>query len=320
MTQAQRSKHWAQIGESTFVLGLWFLYGVHRLLGRVPFRVFLYPVVLYYWATRRVARHASREYLQQMHAHLRVPEHQPTWRNSVKHFLSFAETLLDKTLVASGRYNMESVRFEGERLMHDSMQRREGGVFVTAHMGCLELCQALAQQQPGLRIHVLVHTKHAQQFNRVLRRLNPNNGVALMQVTEITPATAMLLAEKVAQGEYVAIAGDRVPVRLHARACVPVMFLGREALLPIGPYVLASLLKCPLFLLGCIREGKGHTVVCETLAEQVLLPRGQRLPIAQQWAQRYAQRLEVLLARAPYEWFNFFPFWASTEISVQIST
>ena len=33
--------HWAHVGESTFVAGMWFLYQMHRFLGRWPFLLFL---------------------------------------------------------------------------------------------------------------------------------------------------------------------------------------------------------------------------------------------------------------------------------------
>lgn len=296
--------------ESTFVAGMWLLYGVYRLLGRVPFLLCLYPVVLYYWATRGAARSASLDYLCQLQHQHGVFAQAPGWRHSLRHFLAFADTLLDKTLATSGSYRFERVRFEGLEPMLACVRSGEGGVFVTAHMGCLELCQALAARYPGLRVHVLVHTRHAELFNRMLTRLNPQGAVRLLQVTEITPATAMLLAEKVAQGDFVAIAGDRVPVQLGAQSCVDVQFLGRSAALPVGPYVLASLLKCPLYLLACIREGRQHTVLFEPLAAQVRLPRGQRMQAAAALAQRYAERLERLVVRAPFEWFNFFPFWA----------
>jgi predicted LPLAT superfamily acyltransferase len=312
---AAAATHWSQIGESTFVLGMWFLYGVYRWLGRVPFRLCLYPVVLYFWATRRAARQASLDYLRQLHRARQVPAHAPGWRDTLRHFLAFADALLDKVLASSGSYRFDEIRYEGLDAMLERVHSGEGGVFVTAHMGCLELCQALAVRCEGLRIHVLVHTRHAERFNRMLKRLNPDSSVHLMQVTEITPATAMLLAEKVARGEFVAIAGDRVPVRLSGQSCVDVPFLGRQAALPIGPYVLASLLKCPLYLLACIREGRQHTVVFEPLAREVRLPRGQRLQAAAALAQTYAQRLEALLVRAPLEWFNFFDFWGQRAAS-----
>ena len=79
----------------------------------------------------------------------------------------------------------------------------------------------------------------------------------------------------------------------------------------MGAYVLASLMQCPLLLLGCIREGDGHTVRFEPLADRIVLPRATRDEALAGWAAVFARRLEALLVRAPYDWFNFFPFWAS---------
>jgi predicted LPLAT superfamily acyltransferase len=73
--------------------------------------------------------------------------------------------------------------------------------------------------------------------------------------------------------------------------------------------MLASLLKCPLYALGCIRQGDHHEVVFERLAERVVLPRADRLGACAVHAADFARGIERLLARAPYEWFNFFSFW-----------
>lgn len=300
--------HWARVGESTFVGGLWFLYGVHRLLGRLPFLLCLYPVVLYYWAARPAARQASLQYLQRMHARHGRGE-APGWRHSLRHFLSFADTLLDKMLASSGRYGFDRLRQVGREPLLEMIRRGQGGIIATAHVGCLELCQASADRQPGFRLNVLVHTAHAERFNRVLRRLHPDSGVRLLQVTQVDAATAVMLAERVARGEFVAIAGDRIPVTATAATTTRAPFLGHDAPLPIGPYVLAALLKCPLYMMVCLRERGGHVMHFEPLADRVELPRGQRPQALAAHAARFATRLEQRLASAPYDWFNFFPFW-----------
>ena len=312
MTSAARATHWAEMGESTFAVGLWILYGVHRLFGRFPLRLLLYPVVTYYWLTQPVARRASLDYLGRMQRAHGVLGATPGWRQSLRHFLSFAETIADKTLAFSGRYRFEDVRYVGREAVDEMIARGQGAILMTAHMGCLELCQAAADHQPGLKLTVLVHTRHAERFNRVLRRLNPHCSVKLLQVTDVDAATAVMLAERVAAGEFVAIAGDRVPVK--PSKTTRARFLGQEATFPVGAYVLASLIKCPLLLLGCVREPQGHVVYFERLAERVDLPRGQRNEHIATLAAVFAQRLEALLVKAPYDWFNFFPFWAqSTE-------
>ena len=308
MTNTARATHWAEMGESTFAAGLWLLYGVHRLFGRFPLRLFLYPVVSYYWLTQPVARRASLDYLRRMQAAHGALGGAPGWRHSFRHFLSFAETIADKTLAFSGRYRFEQVRYVGREAVDEMIARGQGAILMTAHMGCLELCQAAADRQPGLKLTVLVHTRHAERFNRVLRRLNPDCSVKLLQVTDVDAATAVMLAERVAAGEFVAIAGDRVPVK--PSKTTRARFLGQDAAFPVGAYVLASLIKCPLLLLGCVREPQGHVVYFERLAERVELPRGQRNEHIAALAAVFVQRLEALLVKAPYDWFNFFPFWA----------
>ena len=86
-------------------------------------------------------------------------------------------------------------------------------------------------------------------------------------------------------------------------------FLGREAPFPVGPYVLAMLLQCPLYFMACVREGDGHRVRFTRLAERVELPRARRAQALAEHAAAYAKALEATAVDAPLEWFNFFPFW-----------
>jgi len=153
-----------------------------------------------------------------------------------------------------------------------------------------------------------VHTRHAERFNAILKRLNPASRVELLQVTDVDASTAVELERRVRAGEFVAIAGDRVPVGSGRTATVP--FLGAPAKFPVGAYVLSSLLACPLLMLGCVRADKGHVVRFDLLAEQLTLPRMRRDEALRQWTALFAQRLEALLVRAPYDWFNFYLFWA----------
>lgn len=304
---AARAVHWARIGESTCVAGIWLLYGVHALVGRKLLRAVLWPVVLFYAATQPLARRASLDYLRRMQAAHGAIGGAPRARHWLRHLMAFAETLLDKLLATAGRYPPARVRVEGQEHVDALLAQGRGALLVTAHVGCLELCQALAATRPALRLTVLVHTRHAERFNAILRRLDPGRRVELLQVTEVHAATAVELERRVRAGEFVAIAGDRVPVAGGRVAVVP--FLGAPAAFPVGAYVLASLLASPLLLLGCVRTAGGHVVRFEQLAERVQLPRAGRAEALQQWTALFAQRLEALLVRAPYDWFNFYPFW-----------
>ncbi len=301
------SRHWADLGETTFVGGTWFLYAVYRVLGRLPFRVCLYPVVFAWWLGSGDARRASLDYLRRLHANEGVFPHRPGMRESLRHFRLFAETLLDKMLAIGARYPFENIAMSGHEPMLDASKAGQGGIIATAHMGCLELMQMAASGREGFRVTILVHTEHAQQFNRILSRLNPGASVQLMQVADFSPAMAMLLADRVAAGEFVAIAADRVPVR-GERTC-RARFLGADADFPAGPWLIASLLRCPVWGMSCLHDGDGYRARIEQLSARVELPRGARQQALGACAARLADWLTGCLRQSPYDWFNFYDFW-----------
>lgn len=298
-------RHWAAINEASFVAGMRLLFWVCRVFGRWPFRIVLYPVLLWYVATQARARRVSGDYLRRVGAPGGV-------FGVLRHFDAFAEAILDKMLLWGGLYDLDQVRLHGAEPLLQMIGERRGALLVCAHLGNLDLCRALSLRTPGLKITVLVHTSHAQAFNGMLAKLDPRSQLNLMQVTEMTPATAMQLSERVERGEFVVIAGDRVPVSDNSRinprvALAP--FLGQAAAFPVGPYVMASVLGCPLYALFTTREGEAQALHFERLREQVTLPRRGREAALAELAGEYAARLEHHVRRTPLEWFNFYDFW-----------
>lgn len=303
--KAAGASHWASINESSFVAGMRLLFWICRVFGRWPFRVVLYPVLAWYVTVKPVARRASGGYLARMN---QVTPVASGWLGVIRHFASFAENILDKMLLWGGLIDTSAVRFHGVEQMREMVDQKRGAVLLCSHLGNVDLCRVLSHQQRGLKLTVLVHTRHAQAFNDMLAALDPRSQMNLMQVTEMTPATAMLLSERVAAGEFVVIAGDRVPVSREPRVAMA-PFLGSPAAFPIGPYVLASVLQCPIYLMFPLRGRQGYEVYFEQLCESVRLPRKGRDAALAQLAGVYAARLQHYASLSPLEWFNFYDFW-----------
>ncbi|MET3132928.1 putative LPLAT superfamily acyltransferase [Oxalobacteraceae bacterium GrIS 1.11] len=301
-------RHWAEINEVSFVAGMRLLFWICRCFGRWPFRVVLYPVLGWYMLSKPRARRASADYLRRV-----APLTAEPVPGVAAHFAAFAETILDKMLLWGGLFQTGAVRFHGEDAVQPCLDQGRGALLVCAHFGNMELCRVLSAGRAGLKLTVLVHTKHAQAFNRMLGRLNPDSQLNLLQVTEISPATAIMLAEKVAQGEFVVIAGDRIPVAPNPRVAV-VPFLGAPAAFPVGPYILASILQCPVFLLFSMRRGRQYEVHFELFRDTLRVPRQGRDAALTALAAEYAARLQYFCLRAPAQWFNFFDFWHLPEL------
>ena len=290
--------------------GLWFLYGCHRLFGRWLYRALMWPVSWYFISVRPVARQASIEYLH------RIGEIEPDagrlaqWRAAARHVRCFADALLDKALVWTDGLDVSDTRREIDPRFDADVDAGRGGVIVVAHFGNLEVLRAIGERAKDLRLHILVHTKHAERFNRMLERMNPHSAERLLQVTEIDTATIAHLAHRIEAGDYVVIAADRIPATSERTIDVP--FLGADAPMPIGPWVLAAALACPVYWLACYkREGDGdrYTLLCEQMHERVELPRATRVEALRFVISGFVVRLEHACRQAPYSWFNFFPYW-----------
>lgn len=301
-----RTGHWADQRErSNFALMKLTALAVQR-LGRRPLTPLIYLIVFYFFVTGRRARRSVREYQRTLAAYSGRPELLPTWRSVFAQFLAFADALLDKLDVWRGALRLEHIDLVDEDGLHDHLQTGRGQLLVGAHLGNLEVCRALAELSKRVRMNVLVHTKHAEKFNRLLGDAGASH-LQLLQVSELNPAVMLQLSERLERGEWLAIAGDRVA--LGGGRDVIVDFLGRPAPLPQGPWLLAGLLRCPVNLFSCLKINGRYRVQLEPFAPAVQWRRGERDAVIHDWAQRYADRLAALCLEAPTQWFNFFPFW-----------
>jgi predicted LPLAT superfamily acyltransferase len=308
---AARPQHWASLREAGMSMGLWFLYGVYRFGGRWLYRVLLWPVALYFALTRAVARRASIEYLERVGLLAGDASFATRWLHVTRHIERFADALLDKALAWSGALDLEATRMNIDPRFHAAVEAGEGGVLLVAHCGNLEVLRALARRMPKVHLKILVHTRHAQRFNRLLKKLNPESAANLLQVTELDVAAATELSQCVAAGEFVVIAADRVPVTTQPGHTREVPFLGRPAPLPVGPWVLAAALGCPVYWLSCLKMDGQYSLECERLFDRIEMPRAQRGSVLARVMTIYAQRLEAACRAVPYAWFNFYPFWTA---------
>jgi len=72
-------------------------------------------------------------------------------------------------------------------------------------------------------------------------------------------------------------------------------------------------LRCPVYALFCIRQSRGFHVHVERLAEQLILTRGKRDLALSDACRKFAAMLEKRAIATPYQWYNFFDFWAEND-------
>ncbi|MEX3857668.1 glycosyltransferase [Paraburkholderia sp. BR10923] len=308
-----RPEAWWRIAERGSRLGMSLLALSCKLFGRRLTALWLHPVVAYFLVTGRAARAASGNYFAHLNAVAPSAEMpRPGWLSAYRHMLAFAQSGFDKLAAWTGRVDDTDVTFDDPAAFEALIASGKGALVIGAHLGNLEMMRALAIRGAHAKVTAVVYTEHARRFNDVLAASNREFARHLLEVGDFGPETAVLMQQRIDAGELLVIVGDRVPAREAGRT-TDAQFLGASAPFAQGPYVLAHALGCPVYLFFCLKERDGYRMYFEPFAERIELPRRDRARHLAAWAQRYALRLEHYCRKAPYQWFNFFDFWASSE-------
>ncbi|MDE3272003.1 LpxL/LpxP family acyltransferase [Pseudoalteromonas sp. G4] len=289
------------------LLGMRILLGFYRLVGRKVLWLMLFPVVFYFYCTGKTQRKASIAFLNQVESYKGQPIRAGFWQG-LTHFCKFADSAFDKIDAWLGRISIDAIRYQNHQEFTKLQQSKQGAIFIGSHLGNLEVCRALSQGRYAVTINVLVFTHHAVEFNKVLKQINNDAQVNLIQVTDMSPTLAILLKQKIEQGEVIVIVGDRTSSSVAGRVnyC---NFLGKPAPFSQGPFILASLLECPVYYLFCLKTDNQYQVIFEKVADKLKFNRKTRQQDLQTTIQHFSDRLGHFASEYPYQWFNFYDFW-----------
>jgi predicted LPLAT superfamily acyltransferase len=304
--------HWSKLSERGSAAGLRFCGACYRVLGRKITCWLLVPVVAYFFLTAPSARRASGKYLERLRNRYPDAKNLPPAgsRTVFRHLMSFAEACVDKLAAWLGDIDLQHIDFPNQAAFESLVASGRGAVLISAHIGNLELARALAKHHRLVTINAVVYTKHAAKFQSLLAACHPEFAINLLHVSDFGPETGLLLKERVDRGELIVIVGDRTPPADHGRRVCSVDFLGHPAPFAQGPFILSSVLECPVYLFFCLRESDGFRIHFEHFTDHVRLPRGNRLNAVQPLIQQFSERLEYFCLRAPLQWFNFYDYWA----------
>ena len=293
---------WLTSSERGSVLGIRLLFFVCVIFGRRAVQLVLRPVTLYFVLTQAAVRRASRDYLERV-----LPK--VTFATLYRHQLTFAEVLVDSIFLLKGQLHYFKHRSrQGFEYLEALRDAKRGALLVGAHLGNVEAMRVLAGAR-SLPLYVVVYTGNARMINALLKTLSPELAGRVIEITPGSVDSMLRVKELIDAGQIVALLGDRVGVNEKSAT---VQFLGGRARLPTGVYVLASLLKCPVYLtFGIYTSPNEYDFFCEPFVDGKLdLPRQNREAALEALAQRYALRLEHYCRLAPLNWFNFYDFWS----------
>jgi predicted LPLAT superfamily acyltransferase len=269
-------------------------------LGRTLSRIILYGIAAYFFLFGPSARRHSRCYLR------RALGRAATARDRFLQILSFASTIHDRVYLMNDQFEKFNISVEGEAMVLAQASIGRGALLLGSHMGSFEVMHSLSRRQNGLRVSMAMYEENARKIGGILAAINPK---AIPDIVSLGQIDAMLrIAERLEQGGCVGVLADRT---LGEETTQAVTFLGEQAYLPTGPMRAAAILRCPVFFMAGLYRGKNnYHVVFERVADFSATSVGSRRLAVCAAIERYAAVLEHHCRTDPYNWFNFFDFWA----------
>lgn len=300
MTTSNTPQEWTRRRERGAVPLIRLMVWVARRLGRRVARLFLWPICVYFLIFARGPRKASRQYLA------RVLARRPTLLDVLHHFHCFAACVLDRVFFLNDQIRLFDLRVHGEEIVLDIARRGAGCVLLGAHFGSFEVARALGRRQPGLRVSLVMYEENARKIRAVLNAINP---ALAMEVIGLGRSDSMItVGERLEQGHFVGMLADR---SIDGEGQIRYPFLGSSAAFPLGAFRLAVLMNRPVVLMaGVYRGGRRYEVFFEPLIDPSLPSSRRRDEQVEDLMRRYVERLEHYCRAAPYNWFNFYDFWA----------
>lgn len=295
----QHTQRWAALPERGSPIALRLFHWAAKVFGRSIARLLLFPVTLYFFLSAHSARRMSYQYLE------RLRGRRPHWWLVFHHLYYFAVTILDRVYLLTGEFHRFDIKVHERELLHRQVERRKGCILLGSHLGSFEVLRALGVTRVEYPLKVLMDVVHNENLTRFLDALNPE--IASTVIVPDRPDTLLKVKESLDAGFLVGTLGDRPTSDGKTVQC---RFLGAPATFPIGAIVIAAMMHCPVILFfGIYRGGNRYEIYFEKFADEIVLNRDRRVKDIQHWMQRYVDRLEHYTRLAPYNWFNFYPFW-----------
>lgn len=274
--------------------GYAFLRRLDRISPRPLTRALLGFGTFFAWAWMGKQRRQSQAFLTD------ALGREPTWREGWRHFFAFAEFLMERFRVASGRDPTFLQSDESEDRVEALARGEEQALYGTFHFGMSDL-MGFWLTRFGVSVRMVRHqVGNSDDLARLEARFG--GGVGFIWVND---PSDLLFALKGAleDGYSVAMECDRVQ---HSSKRERFRFLGRERWFPFTIYHLSALFGLPVvFAFGVpAEEGK-----IEVHSSRVFRPEGESkaatLAAAKAHFRETLELLESLVERNPYLWFNF---------------
>lgn len=204
----------------------------------------------------------------------------------------------------------------------DRLNNGKGAFIICSHLGNSEVLRNFANHDNinvdrKVPISVLMDLGSTKNFTNTIEKINPGFSKNIIDINNINPGTIEILQDTIDQGGIVVSAGDRISKSIDSKY-LNAEFLGKEARWSYGVYLIAMLLKVPVYFMFGMREkavsfNRKYNLYVTKSKINTDCSRKERETNIKNLCLEFAGELENHCRENPYQWYNFYDFWAKAK-------
>lgn len=270
-------------GEKRLIL----TYYIFKIFGKIPVVAIAFFVALGTFFAGKDLRFYVKKYLS-------IVGEKSNNINVFKLFLSYALSAIDKIEVFSQKFDKKKINTNSVcDLFWKLKSAKQGAVCIFSHIGNIDVARVLIGSEQ--KISILLSLEQAKIFRDFLGKISDFKNINLVAVEDIGIETVIDLKNRIENGEFVFIAGDRTSKTARN---IEVEVLRRKVDFPYGTFKLAELLDAPVFFVSCLKQFKGYEM------SVVQFPTNG----AKKMAAAFADFVSELALKCPFQFYHFYDF------------
>jgi len=222
-----------------------------------------------------------------------------------RNYYLFGQIILDKTAAMGGLGAKFTFDFEGEDHLREMVNSGKGGLLISAHIGNFEMAGHMLERL-DTKVNVLMLDAEHEKIRKYISSFTRKSFNIIPIGKDNSHVYA--ISEALKNRELVCMHGDRF---MPGSKTVTVKFLGRDALLPTGPFYLAMKFDVPVSFVFAMKDNRKHYHFYATppLSYSQKASQAERDEMIRKIVTGYITAVEEKIHKYPFQWFNYYNFW-----------
>lgn len=226
----------------------------------------------------------------------------PSFFKLYRNYYFFGQTIIDRVVLMSGIHNKFTFHFDGEEHLHEIARNGKGGLLLSAHIGNWEIAGHLLKRLQA-PVNIVMFDGEHQRLKEYLTSVTGERSANIIVIKEDLSHIYGII-DALSKNELVCMHADRF---VEDNKIMEVVFLGKKAKFPSGPFVLATRLNVPVSFVFAMKEKKYHYHFFASEAKEYT--GDDKILLQQDVLSDFVNGMEKKVKAYPEQWYNYYPFW-----------